>query len=126
MTRLSFVQSVVIFLIFLACNNEEDLGYCNSITQGNYTESLIFINDFLNDLNYEDAGNLGENSNLEQLADWLKQKPCITDVEITCFWCEYSLPPKGELSIILNDDSDTLRLALIGTTPHRALGLYEN
>jgi hypothetical protein len=25
----------------------------------------------------------------------------------------------------LNNDSDTLRLALIGSIPHRALGLYE-
>ena len=76
-------------------------------------------------MNYEDSGNLGENSNLEQLEDWLEQKPCITDVEITCFWCIYTNPAQGELSIILNNDSDTLILWLIGSIPHEAIGLSE-
>jgi hypothetical protein len=122
--KLSSILIPVFFLTFLSCNNDEDLECCNSITEGNYTESLIIINDFLNDLNYEDAGNLGENSGLEQLEDWLEQKPCITDVEITCFWCLFTNPPGGELSIFLNNSSDTLKLALVGSIPHKAVGLY--
>jgi len=125
--KLSSILIPVIFLTFLSCNkdNNEDLEFCNSITQGNYSETLPVINDFLNDLIYDDIRNLGENSNMEILGDWLEQKPCISDVEIKCFWCEYSIPSTSTLYIMLSEDSDTLVLRIYGSIPNIAMGLSE-
>jgi len=125
--KLSSILIPVILLAFLSCNNDDidDLEFCNSITQGNYLESLSVINDFVNDLNYEDSRKLGENSNMEILADWLEQKPCISDAEINCFWCAYSLPPKGSIVVNLVESTDTLVLGLIGTRPITASSIIK-
>jgi len=126
--QLSSILIPAIFLTFLSCSKDmdEDLAFCNSITQGNYSESSSMINDFLKDLNYDDPRNLGDNSNMEILADWLENKSCIKDVEITCFWCYYSNPPIGCLSMVRSDNSDTLILWLIGSIPYRASDLMKN
>ena len=125
--KLSTILITILFFTLFSCDkdNKVDREFCNSITQGNFLESVVVINDFLNDLNYEKSGNLGENSGLEQLEDWLEEKPCILEAEITCFWCEYSNPPQGYLSMIRSDNSNTLMLWLFGTIPHRAEALYE-
>lgn len=124
--RLSSILIPLIFLISFSCSKDidEDLAFCNSITQGNYSESLSSINDFLNNLNYDDLRKQGDNSNMEILGNWLEQKPCVEDVEIICFWCEYSIPPHGFLTMVQSDNSDTLKLWLIGSIPYRAAGLY--
>ena len=124
MMKLSTVL-ITIFFLLVSCDkeNKDAQKFCNSISEGKYVESVVEINEFLNDLDYDNAGNLGENSTLEQLENWLEEKPCILEAEITCFWCYYSNPPLGELSMILKNDSDTLTLTLIGSIPHEA-GLF--
>jgi len=123
--RLSSILITVIFLISLSCSKDidEDSAFCNSIKQGNYSEPLSVVNDFLNDLNYEDTRNLGENSNMEILGEWLEQKPCIQDVEISCFWCLYSNPSFSTLYIILDEKSDTMVLTIKGIIPNKAVGI---
>jgi hypothetical protein len=125
--KLSTILITILFFTLVSCDkdNREDHEFCNSITEGNYVESVVVINNFLNDLNYENSGNLGENSTLEQLENWLEEKPCILEAEITCFWCLFSNPPQGFLSMIRSDNSDTLMLWLFGSIPNRAEALYE-
>ena len=127
MKKLATILLTIFVLTLVSCDkeNKEAQKFCNCITEGNYEESVVVINEFLNDLDYDNAGNLGENSTLEQLENWLEEKPCILEAEITCFWCLYSNPMQGFLSLIRSDNSDTLMLWLFSTIPHRAEALYE-
>ena len=127
MMKLSTILITIFFFVLVSCDkeNKEAQKFCSSITEGNYVESVVVINEFLNDLDYDNAGNLGENSTLEQLENWLEEKPCILEAEITCFWCLYSNPPQGFLSLIRSDNSDTLELWLFGSIPNRAEALYD-
>ncbi len=94
MMKLSTILITIFFFTLVSFDkeNKEDREFCNSITEGNYVESVVVINDFLNDLDYDNSGNLGENSTLEQLENWLEEKPCILEAEIICFWCFVSSP----------------------------------
>ncbi len=124
MLRLFPLLCLVILLYFFACDQEDlycdgELAFCGAIRQNDYEGALVPVNAFLQKLDYP-GGDYGENSNLEQLVRWLECKTCVAEAEINCFWCLYSNPPGGSILFQLAESGDTLRIGLLGATPHEA------
>lgn len=107
-----------------SCSKEEitvdqEQLFCEFVAKEEYNNLLPLINNYLSNLD----NNNTDKARLEQLAIWLKSKSCVSDAEVECNMCVYSLPPQGHLRVQFN--STVKQLNVVGTEPITAPSIID-
>ena len=115
-TQKTVLKSAFLLLGFLAlgaCHKEEvpcldDAQFCALIAEQNFAGAGPLVDGYLATLR---EGN--EHEKLERLKDWLGCKSCVSQVEITCWSCVYSIPSFSELKIDFALDGHDTTVVLV-------------
>lgn len=106
-----FTLILVLFFAFSGCNKEtpcfNNEQFCSYIEVQDFSGSESIINNYLSDLKSNKP-----DENLNKLADWLRCKSCVENVEISCNSCIETSPPQSELTIVFNSKNQQVTKTL--------------
>ena len=101
----------LLFFIAAGCAKQssvEDEKFCSNVNVENIDKTIPLINDFLKNL----SNDLDNETKLQDLAAWLKAKPCIIDANVTCNFCIKTQPKTGEITVSFDEDENTKNFIL--------------
>lgn len=113
---------------FFSCEKEEtphlsDTEFCSSLLEGDYDQLTPVLNHFFENQNQNDS----EEQKMKRLANWLREKSCISNVEVLCVSCIQTNPLLSEIQVHISTGGKTVtkKLDIIMEFPLKLGAIHE-
>lgn len=102
----------LVFLLFslLSCSKQDtscsyNTEFCNFVNSKDNDGAANVMNIFLSSID----SNESDKAKIEYLEKWLKCKPCVMSIEVSCVSCMFSLPPQSGITIKVSENGQIVR-----------------